>query len=284
MPRWIAVILVLITASLAGAQSPTTQPLPFRVYDSLLFKNRPDTTGVGMVKIYVTDREMFAPTDKARTLPDEQLTRALARKVDDLGQILCLDIENWELNRAKVSQEQFDENLRKMNQVVDWIRDERPNLKLGHYSFMPIRDYWLPQKMAAQPKDDGVQAAAKSWRETNLLLKPLADKLDYTFPCLYTFYGDQKGWETYAKYNIEEARQYGKPVIPFIWPEYHYGGDAKLKGQLIPGEQWAAQLAYLQKHADGVVIWGGWGRDWDEQSPWWGETKKFLKKLPRRSR
>ena len=39
------------------------------------------------------------------------------------------------------------------------------------------------------------------------------------FPSLYTVYDDQGHWLRFAEANMVEARRYGKPVIPFIWPQ-----------------------------------------------------------------
>jgi hypothetical protein len=52
-----------------------------------------------------------------------------------------------------------------------------------------------------------------------------------------------------------------------------------LKHRYISPEFWRAQLNFCYKHADGIVIWGGWQQEWDNDAPWWLETKKFLKDI-----
>jgi hypothetical protein len=52
-------------------------------------------------------------------------------------------------------------------------------------------------------------------------------------------------------------------------------------GKYLPVDFWRCQLETLYKHADGVVIWGGYRCDWQLNFPWWKETIKFLKKIQR---
>jgi len=116
--------------------------------------------------------------------------------------------------------------------------------------------------------------ALDAWRVRNLEMAQLADVADIIFPSLYTFYDNHAEWAVYARANIAEARKYGKPVIPFLWFEYHTSTD--LGGQLIDGDYWAKQLLVCRQEADGLVIWGGYLRSFDPKAPWWIETVKFL--------
>ena len=51
----------------------------------------------------------------------------------------------------------------------------------------------------------------------------------------------------------------------------------------LPPDYWMLQLETITKHADGVVIWGGWGdhgpEPWNEEAPWWQVTKRFMQRL-----
>jgi hypothetical protein len=42
-------------------------------------------------------------------------------------------------------------------------------------------------------------------------------------------------------------------------------------------------LNTVYQHADGVVIWGGWGdngpESWNEEAPWWQVTKRFMQRF-----
>jgi hypothetical protein len=133
---------------------------------------------------------------------------------------------------------------------------------------LPVRNYWTPQKPQGHQHWE-------TWRRRNDRLERLAEHVDVIYPSLYTFYENVEGWKRYAKANIDEARQYGKPVIPFIWPQYH-NSNRTLRGKLVDGGYWRTQLDLVHRHTDGVVIWGGWQAQWDEDAGWWQETKAFI--------
>jgi hypothetical protein len=146
----------------------------------------------------------------------------------------------------------------------------RKESNLGLYGILPIRDYWR----AIDP------VKKLLWQAENDKLESLVDFVDVLYPCCYTFYDDRAGWVKYATANIQEARRLskGKPVIVFLWPQYH-NSNATLIGQLIPSDYWRLQLETAKQYADGVVIWGGFQVQWDELAPWWIETKDFISKL-----
>src|SRR5207249_9613783 len=85
---------------------------------------------------------------------------------------------------------------------------------------------------------------------------PFVGALD---PSRYTFYDDAQGWVKYALANVAEARRIadGRPVYPFLWPQYHYS-NARLGSQYIDGNLWSLELRTMYAHADGLVIWGGY--------------------------
>jgi hypothetical protein len=39
-----------------------------------------------------------------------------------------------------------------------------------------------------------------------------------------------------------------------------------------------AKSGWGKTYADGIVIWGGYQQQWDDNAHWWMETKKFLQK------
>jgi len=155
--------------------------------------------------------------------------------------------------------------------VLDWMHEEKPKLRIGYYGVLPIRDYWVPNRYT---KADADYAA---WQAGNRALRKLADHTDVIFPSLYTFYDDPKGWEKYAVANMEEARIYHKPVYPFLWPEYH-DSNKSLSGKELPPDLWRRELEISRQYADGIVVWGGYKKDWREDALWWQETKRFMLK------
>jgi hypothetical protein len=229
--------------------------------------------------------------------PNETATRQIAREVSSNHQVLVVDIEHFPGDIRTASAKSVQETIQKLGQLVDWVHAERPDVKVGFYGLLPLRDYWTPVNYwmtKARADADAHDAWAvqnlpryaekyRAWQAANDFLKPLADKVDYLFPSLYTFYDDQAGWCLYAKGNLTEAQRYGKPIVPFLWMEYH--DSTPRIGQYLSGEYWRTELDTVRQYASGVVIWGGvkfspnapaYNEPWNETAPWWVATKDFL--------
>lgn len=261
----------------------------FTFFDATVFRNKPDLSSLGMENIYVAYTEMYGGTYPNWDLskPDEAACRALARKVSSLGRMLVLDIEHWNVNLLTTPQAEADANIAKLMQTVDWIKDERPDLKVGFFSLLPLGDYWTTSNYAHAliwastsawwsgnlPK---FEAAYRQMQAANDYLMPLAAKVDFVCPSLYTFYEDQAGWRRVAELILQEAARFGKPVLPFLWMEYHEGGSARTNSIYVPADYWDMELQTVYAHADGVVVWGGYQTSWDEQAPWWQVTRDWL--------
>jgi len=187
-----------------------------------------------------------------------------------------LDIEAWNI-RPDVFD--FIANIRidRYITVIKTLKQARPDLKFGYYGILPVRDY-----VTAHPS----KKQLKNWHEANIRVKRLAKYVDVICPDFYTFfYKDKRYWELYATKAIEDARMYHKPILPFIWPEYH-DSTKKLRGTYINPSFWKFQLDFLYKHADGMIIWGGrnlsitphTSKKWDDKAPWWKSTKEMILK------
>lgn len=201
---------------------------------------------------------------------------------------LVLDEESVPLDIRRYTKQEVDGGIIKFCHWVDLVHDNYPDVKVGWYAMVPMRDYWTPyqylytlETLATNPNQPWYQgnlpkfkANYEAWQACNAYLRPIADKVDYIFPSLYTFYEDRHGWEIYAKANMAEARKYGKPVYPFIWMKYH--DSSKLAGQDVPADYWRMQLDIIKANADGIVIWGGWLEPWNENAGWWRVTQDFL--------
>lgn len=227
------------------------------IYNALIYQGMPKISLPTLRIVYVN--EMW-PAGSDRTFPHEPTLRALAPTLNGL---VCLDIEHWPWYKA--SEEVRAETISKLIQVIDIIKSVNPNVDLGFYSIMPQRNYWVPIK--------GYPEQVAAWEADNRALQPVADRVDAVFPSLYTFYDAPLDWEKYAAGNLAEARKYGKPVYPLIWPQFH--DSMPLKGQHIGGDFWRLQLEVCRAQADGIVLWGGYRTPWDDGHPWWSETAKF---------
>ena len=194
--------------------------------------------------------------------------RALARDVTDAGiNLVIFDNETWHFDVRFYSRQQVDKSIADMRQAIGWLRDERPQLKVGIYGYMSQSDDYAatiwsgdiqnlaqtdPWYAASLPK---FAERIADWQATSDYLSPLANDVDYMFPALYTGTTDPNSWADVARNTIEDSRRYGKPVIPFIWPYYHEGIGNSLGGTELPQGYWQRQLDTVRDFADGAVIW-----------------------------
>jgi hypothetical protein len=237
----------------------------FEALNAMRFRDMPEFTSLGLKDVRVVYTSELWPKKVSKVEPnlDFIATKAIPRIRADRPDRIIIDIEHWPL--AEVDDAKAKRNIDRYMSVIDTFRQHMPETKVGYYGTVPTRNYWAPVK-----KDT---AAIATWRNDNKRLAPLAEALDTIYPSLYTFYDDVPGWTTYALANIEEARQYGKPIYPFLWPQYHRSRKP------IAGDFWRLQLDTVFKNADGVVIWtpARGGPKWDPDTPWWHHTVDFLK-------
>ena len=271
----LATWVVLLGSS--GLAQSIPSPKPFLVFDGTLYSNKPDLLAYGIRPITLVYAGKLGPDWYKQTgrLPDLQAVQAAAREAQQKGHGVVLDIEHWPL---KGSPDSVRDSVTKYMTVLEWFRAAAPNLSVGYYGAPPLRDYWRAIKNPSNQE-------RRTWMAENDLIRSLAGAVDVYFPSLYTFYPDQAGWKKYAIAQIEEARRYGngKSVYVFLWPQYHESNRI-LGGRFLPEDYWLLELETAKKYADGIVIWGGWGRDnrptkWDENAPWWNVTKEFMKSI-----
>jgi hypothetical protein len=186
-----------------------------------------------------------------------------------------IDIERWTIYTTNETKRA--ENLRKFLLAVDSLKRARPDLRFGYYGTVPERVYFplVRAKKADSPRD-----ARAEWEAFNArAMTDFVPHVDAIFPSLYTFYEDQKGWETYARETLIAARQFKKPVYVFLWPQFHSKTE-QLKGKYLPGDYWKLELETCRKYADGIIIWNHEReRPWDPAALWWKATEVFLEEL-----
>lgn len=220
--------------------------------------------------------------------------RKSARNLDPRW-LFIVNIENWPTygDEAVVA-----ESIRKLALVVDTIKEVNPHVVTGIYGVMPVRDYFTPVSSGY----DSPQFAA--WAASNARLQELANHVDVIVPSVYTFYPDYEAdgtprlyerdrWVQYATANLLQARQYGKPVVSYVWPLYHGGGGStdpaspdyrywKLKP--IGADFWKLILDTVHQYSDSTAIYESMATSWDDNAPWWLATQDFLSEvLPARA-
>lgn len=243
-----------------------SQSREFLVFDSLLYQGKPslDEYGIHLLRGMNPPSGSNNPDDPV----DEARTHEHMKSLREQSGLVYLDYEMWPLNDS--SSNVVAESVEKYITVADIARSEAPNAVLGYYGILPCREYW--GLVARDPKK------LSAWSECNRAGEAIAKHVDVIFPSLYTFYNDQKSWDIYAAGMIKEARRFQKPVYVFLWPEFH-SSNSSLRGTTIPAEFWRHQLEFCRSRVDGIVIWGGWQEKWNENAPWWIQTKAFMATL-----
>lgn len=272
-------ILFLVVIIFALACKAQTQGLShqFPVFDAASrgFSQRPNLKSYGLKPITVIYPNFMWQGNKVpndTSLPDRDRISTFVQLAGQTSNILVIDIEHWDVTGGPTT---VSESVQRYRTVMNWFKASGgPALKIGVYGVAPIRDYW-----------DALSGEGSSryvdWQKHNNAVAPIADLADVLFPSLYTFYDDQKGWQTYAIAQIREARRYagGKPVYVFLWPQYH-GSNKKLGGTFLPAGYWRMELETARKYADGIVIWCcSTQQTWNDDAPWWLQTKAFLKEV-----
>ena len=248
---------------------------PFVVFDGTLYKNKPSLEPYHVRPITLLyESRLFVANQPADAIPSEAIVRSLAYELRNLSEPAVLDIERWPL---KGDIHAVQSTVAKFLSVLSWAKGEAPNVRFGLYGTVPVPDYWRAIR-------DPASEEFRSWQQDNDRLEAVSDRVDAFFPSIYTFYPDRQGWVTYAIAQIAEARRKanGKPVYAFLMPLYHESN--RLLGlQPLDPDYWELQLNTAAQHADGLVIWGGWGahgpESWNEEAPWWQVTKRFMKRL-----
>lgn len=260
-------LIVCFCITFATCNASTTD---FIVFDATLYKNKPrlESCGVKHLKV-IYEREIFLTKDRSE-FPSREKIRSLANKYKNYSWIV-FDIERWDHNEYNIIK-----NIDLYIRFIDEFKEHNGRTKIGYYGVLPIRDYWRASKKKGEKK-------YAQWVGENKKLLELAERVDAIFPSIYTFYKDMKGWQAYAKEQIQMAKMLSsnKPVYPFIWPDYHESNMFR-SHDYIGNDYWKLQLETARKYADGIVIWGGWaygkGRPqvWEENMEWWNTTQEFI--------
>ncbi|TRD11414.1 hypothetical protein FGU71_05790 [Erythrobacter insulae] len=251
------------------------QTAKFKVFDELLYPNKPDLAQFGISPIHIIDRGIWPKDTSHFEDPDPELVAKKLASLPDDGTPVVMDFEFYSFSEGQAKASEAVQGLSKIAATFHQADKDRA---IGFYGYMPVRDYWR----AVKPK---ISKAYKSWQDENSMSAALAPDVDFLAPSIYTFYNSPSDWRDYALAQISEARRISdKPVYAFLWPNFHDQGIRK-QPPPIPPEFWRLQLDTMASVADGIVLWGGWdfgkwkSMPWNDEAPWWIETRKFLETL-----
>lgn len=256
----------------------------FRVYDAIGYSGKPDSDKMmyygikPMHVIYATHLWNRDISDiHIDNLPARDLLHKETKRASRINQyITMVDIEHWPTHG--VSDYEVRESVKKYYRVVDRMEKIRPNLKIGFFGMVPVKNY----------NHTLVEEALAKWRSNNHKLRPLATKVGAFFLKGYTYWQDRDKWAKNLKNNITEARRLAndvndpyKKVYVVLMPQYNWGFDytSPLKGDRIGADYWRFQLETARKYADGIVIYAPGRGQWDGSDGWWAATKNFMKSI-----
>ena len=253
------------------------------LYDSLLFTGKPDLSRYGFRRARtVYENELWPPKRSAN--PNETAVRSKADAVLAEGVTaavpVILDVEQYSVDvRLDISHinpdtSTVDTNILKLEQIIGWFKNEAPTLQVGFYDVAAPVD-GLPVT-GQQPVNDAELAI---WKRANSYLIPFVTHVDALYPSFYTVETDPAKWVASAQRNIAEAKRIGpgKPVRPFIWPQYHDVMRSPLAGTYIDYDYWMLQLTTIRDAgASGIIFWGGYQTRWDDTQDWWRATLDFI--------
>ena len=298
-PTYARLIPILFLCAILASPSDiwaltTTGRSSFVVFDGLMLKNKPDLTRFGLSPLRIAYTSEIWGGSMKREQPNDEAVKNLAAHADSKVP-LVLDIEHWNVQGGG---DEVERNLRKLIEIVDLIHQTNPALKVGFFALVPISNpslalhYALAEQNADIPYARAYVAAYSKLQEDDSLMRQLAEHVDFVCPALYTFYDlgggstkYQRSWDIEAKNSIDEAKQYGKPIYVFLWPQFYDEKDQDGDHTFIPAAFWEHELALVRSSgAQGAIIWGSTGfrkAGWKEDDPWWQVTQGFVSQLAR---
>jgi hypothetical protein len=270
-----AIVLPCLVA--AGTQAADIQQRRcFRLFDATAYVGKPDLRARGFEPIQTFEPDRWWPEGETHDdLPSPLAARHWMADIRDKQGKLVLDLERWWIGGTDAPA--AEAAMRRYLTIIEWLRGAGYAGQIGYYGVIPIWD----RARSLQPEGS---AARLAWHKENERAQPLADRVDILYPSLYTGDEDVQSWERFAVATLQEARQLarGKPVYPFLWPQYAPDSKA-LSLRYLSRAQWARELEVVGNNADGAVIWGGIGQSkrdgpprWDESADWWQATLAFL--------
>lgn len=235
-------------------------------FDWIWARDRPETEALGLTNIVPLTGwyfyEELEDGSYARDDVNESLLRErIAHMLTNEDAFHVINIEHWRIDGEPADS---TENLAKLKRTLDLIHDVNPNLMIGLYRLLPLRNL----RVDSQSPDPAFDA----WQAKNdFNMSALGPSVDLLFPSLYTLHlGDTNStteelWAKFAEENIREARRLaeGKPVIAFLAFYYHPNGNFNPKGwQWLEPELLTYQLLKLDGIADGVTLYNDISTDW----------------------
>lgn len=189
-----------------------------------------------------------------------------ASKTKTPSSMLVIDQESWPVSTKS---ERLDAS-RKFSVVYKTIKHLLPEIKIGFYSYSPLRDFFN----AITPTNS---QAFIDWQKRNDDMAEHVGLVDVLFPSIYFFYNRAlngqlatKDAALYFRRNLSEAIRLrdtfgnpSRPIIPYVWWEKHPGG-----GPLLDRDVWESMVQTSLDLTGNCLAWGGYQQVWDPSATW----------------
>ncbi len=228
---------------------------PFIFYDAVL-RNNGELPDLGMDReiVVLYGNDVSWDSGPTRAVIENTISRYWP-DINDAPDILQLDVEKFPLDIWQTPEQNLD-TIEKLTFIIDTFQELLPNTDIGFFRLFPEMNY------GNFTHNDAI--GVEKWRDLNELLQPLAAKVDVVFPNMYVknVYTTYETWEAHAQELLNEAVQYGKPVIPVLMPTYHPAAGIhpktgeNLSWKIMDDTLWTKILEFVHKNADGALIWG----------------------------
>ncbi len=304
MIRAVACAIVLTVMLALFAQPATTrhasadEPTRFRLFNAMLYKDMPP---FGEKQVVVYEQSFFGagkladgirPSDEgiAQAVNNARIQQRHSNR--PISPFIALDLERWP-TWPFASQA---EHLESVSHYADTARRFQQSARepICLYSILPTGG------INASTRATKDAALERQFRQANQATARRLDGIvNALCPQLYSYYryplslGQSVAlnqWKLFATQMVTLARELapGLPVYPFVWPQYHHGGNVK-DFSFVNDDVWRAQLEHLKTLADGIILWGGYDFGpnqplaWDEQASWWQVLQETLPQQTRRT-
>lgn len=230
----------------------------FKVFDAILYKNKPNLEKYGFSPIDVVYEDGVVSTNY-----HEKNVHARGRRYLDYSKIskaanisrnnnipVCLDVEHWQIQVPKEREyatSKYKELIKSYRKI-----DSKNKVSVFHYGSIS---------------------------------KEIYNVSTVIYPAYYTHSANQNEWESMVRNSVSAIRKMGnKPIYAFIWPQYNnVPSKHNLGFTFIDTDVWRKQLELIYELCDGVVIWthyndkNGSKINFSTQSPWFQETLSFMR-------
>ena len=275
-----------------GNQTGSDRTDRFVVFNAMLYENMPafgDTLPVvyeHTIFKHGVLKDGIRPSEKSVAHAANWVSEHAARaKRQNRTPLIALDIERWHLwpfvplPEHKVALSHYADSASRFKAAT-----ESP---ICLYGVLPVGGIITALKAARNTETQRQWVAANK-----AAAAAIGSTVNALCPALYAYYqypndpNDEralKQWLANAREVVRQARLLApdKPIYPFIWPQYHSGGNVRGFG-FLSDQRWQAQLEFLKSHTDGLILWGGYDLianrplAWDSKASWWRTLKRVF--------